>query len=332
MDMLLSVVIPYYHVEKYIGACLERAAQLDADETEVLLVDDCGSDRSAEIAAAYCGEHPNFRIIRREKNGGLSAARNSGFIEAKGEYVYFLDSDDLPEPDALMTLAREAKEKQLDVAKARFVYFDDETGEETPGPAIGATDVLAGGALFAMQCSAGAYEPMVWQCVYRRAFLEDNGLVMAEGLLFEDELFQAPALLKAKRAAAFGYTILRYRQRAGSIMGSFARSSRWCGSYLEVCRRLAALAGTLEEGDPKRALKKRVGQIALSVGKNIPAYRLPPEIAAQAKAFLRENRTELSGYAIGCGSLPVCLQGWLIRLFPDVFVAIYGSAARIAGR
>ena len=63
--------------------------------------------------------------------------------------------------------------------------------------------LTAGGALFAAQCQNGTYEPMVWQCVYRRGFLTENHLRMAEGLLFEDELFQAPALLKAGRAAAF---------------------------------------------------------------------------------------------------------------------------------
>ena len=326
MDMLLSVVVPYYHVEKYIGACLALAAQLDAGQCEVLLVDDCGTDGSAAIAADFCARHQNFRIIRRAKNGGLSAARNSGLDEAQGEYVYFLDSDDLPEPDALFALAKAAKEKQLDIAKARFVYFDDETGCETPGPAIGKTETMTGGELFAAQCRAGQYEPMVWQCVYRRAFLEGNNLRMAEGLLFEDELFQAPALLCAERAAAFEYMILRYRQRAGSIMGSFAKSARWCKSYLEVCRRLAALAAGLENGEAKRALKKRVGQIALSTAKNVAAYHLPPEIAAQAMTFVRENSAELCGYAIKSGDLLVAAQGMLLRISPAVFLFAYGRA------
>ena len=321
--MLLSVVIPYYHVEKYIGACLERAARLDPAETEVLLVDDCGSDGSALIAQAFCAEHPNFRIIRREKNGGLSAARNTGLDEAQGEYVYFLDSDDLPEPEALFALAEAAKAQQLDIAKARFVYFDDETGKETPGPEIAGTQVMTGGALFAGQCRAGQYEPMVWQCVYRRAFLAENALRMAEGLLFEDELFQAPALLCAQRAAAFEQVILRYRQRAGSIMGSFAKSSRWCQSYLEVCRRLSSLADTLGAGEAKDALSKRVGQIALSTVKNIAAYRLPKEVAAEAMAFAEENRAELSGYAMACGAPAVAAQGLLMRASPAVFLAIY---------
>ena len=167
--MLLSVVIPFYHVEKYIGDCLALAAQLPQDACEILLVDDCGVDASAQIAADYCARYANMRVIRREKNGGLSAARNTGLAQAQGEYVYFLDSDDLPQPEALMQLTHRAKCFDLDVAKARFVFFDDETGKETPGPAIEQTGVMTGGTLFAMQCRAALYEPMVWQCVYRRS-------------------------------------------------------------------------------------------------------------------------------------------------------------------
>ena len=287
--MQLSVVIPFYQVEKYIGACLDALTALPAEESEILLVDDCGRDGSAAIAAAYCAAHPNARVIRRAQNGGLSAARNTGLDAARGEYVYFLDSDDVPRAEALWRLTQAAGEKRLDVAKARFCFLNDETGELTDGAAICPTDVLEGGALLAAQCQSGTYEPMVWQCVYRRAFLLENGLRMAEGLLFEDELFQAPALIRAKRAAAFDAVILEYRQRPGSIMASFAGSARWCASYAQVCARLDALARTLPSGAARAALQRRVGQIALSVGKNIPAYRLPPTVAGEAMAFLKAN-------------------------------------------
>ena len=329
--MLLSVVIPIYQVEAYLDACLSRAALLPKEECELLLVDDCGTDGSAAIAERFVQTHAQARLIRRTQNGGLSAARNTGLDEAKGDYVYFLDSDDEPVPEALLALAREAAREGLDVAKGRFVFFDDGTGRETPGPAIAATACTGGGALFAAQCRAGVYEPMVWQCVYRRAFLLERGLRMAEGLLFEDELFQAPALLAAARAAASERVILRYRQRAGSIMTSFARSSRWCASYLEVCRRLDALGRTLAPGAAKRALQKRVGQIALSELKNIPAYGLPPEIAREAIAFARAHLRELSGYALRSGDALVAAQGLLMRLSPGAFVRLYGGNRHDAG-
>ena len=321
--MLLSVVVPFYHVEKYIGECLAQLALLAQDECEILLVDDCGTDASADIAAEFCQEHAHARVIRRKKNGGLSAARNTGFDAAQGEYVYFLDSDDIPQPQALMELTRLAKNNSLDIAKARFLYYDDETGNEKPGPQIPKTDTLTGGALFAAQCAAGLYEPMVWQCVYRRAFLVERNLRMAEGLHFEDELFQAPALFAAERAAAFEHVILRYRQREGSIMGSFSKSSRWCANYLEVCRRLHALCMSSPKGAARSALMKRVGQIALSLVKNIPAYQLPTEIAQEALAFANENIREISDYAILSGDWFVAAQGIALRLSPEGFMKLY---------
>ena len=321
--MLLSVIIPFYHVEAYIGACLARASELPAQECELLLVDDCGADGSAALAQVFAREHANARVIRRAQNGGLSAARNTGLAEARGEYVYFLDSDDLPEPQALYAMVCRARDAQLDVVKGRFVFFDDETGETTPGPAIPETGVTTGAALLAQQCCADVYEPMVWQCAYRRAFLAENALQMAEGLLFEDELFQAPALLAAQRAQAVTDVILRYRQRAGSIMKSFAKNARWCGSYLTVCRRLRALADNRQGDDASRALCRRVGQIALSVAKNIPTYALPPDVAAEAMAFVRGNRRELAGYALRSGDALVASQGALLALSPRAFVALY---------
>ena len=323
--MLLSVIVPFYHVEAYMEECLAPLCALNEQECEVLLVDDCGQDGSRAIAEAFCASMGNFHLIEREKNGGLSAARNTGFDAAKGEYVYFLDSDDVPDAQALMALVRRAKFLELDVAKGKYVCFDDETGEVTPGAATVQTAVTSGAELFAAQCRAGVYEPMVWQCVYRRAFLEENGLRMAEGMLYEDELFQAPALMKAQKAACYPEMILRYRQRAGSIMKSFAKNSRWCESYLQVCRRLSKLAAEADEGEAKRALKKRVGQIALSTAKNIPAYQLPPEVASQAKAFVKEHVNEIAGYAISSGDGVVMAQGLLLRVSIDGFLRMYKS-------
>mgnify|MGYP002564341841 FL=1 len=151
----------------------------------------------------------------------------------------------------------------------------------------------------------------------------ENGLRMAEGLLFEDELFQAPALIRAKRAAAFDAVILEYRQRPGSIMASFAGSARWCASYAQVCARLDALARTLPSGAARAALQRRVGQIALNVGKNIPAYRLPPTVAGEAMAFLKAHRWELARYALKSGDAAIAAQGALLLLSPKLFVGMY---------
>lgn len=104
----ISVIIPVYKVEKYISACLQSIAdQTINDGIECILVDDCGGDGSIEKAREFIETYSGqieFKIIYRENNGGLSAARNTGVKHATGEYLYFLDSDDEIVPTCLEKL------------------------------------------------------------------------------------------------------------------------------------------------------------------------------------------------------------------------------------
>ena len=172
MDMLLSVVIPYYHVEKYIGACLALVSKIDQEACEVLLVDDCGSDGSAAIAEDYCARYSNFRIIRREKNGGLSAARNMGLDEAKGEYVYFLDSDDDITEDCIEMLVSPLREKRYD-----FVVGDySVVGEGGYSPLSLSTGAVETQEEVLRTYVAGEWYVMAWNKLCRRDFLVGNNL------------------------------------------------------------------------------------------------------------------------------------------------------------
>lgn len=323
--MLLSVIVPCYQVEQYITECLVSLATLPADTVEILLVDDCGRDRTIDICRDFCARFPAMRLIKRAQNGGLSAARNTGLDAAQGEYVFFLDSDDFCRAETLLSLTRTAHAEQLDVIKARFTAFDDATGAALPAMcAPEPTGVLTGDALFAAQCRANVYEPMVWQCVYRRAFLKAHALRMADGFLFEDELFQTPALLWAQRAQMAAETLVFYRQRPGSIMQSFYKSASWCAHYLAICRQLSALCATDTPG--ARMLRRRVGQLALNVGKNIAAYQLEGSVRTNAEAFLQQNRRELSHFALQSGDAFVAAQGALLRACPMLFLKLYERA------
>ena len=96
--MKLSIIIPIYNVSDYINSCLQSVfTQKDINETEILLIDDCGTDDSISKAQEIINNHPeikNIKIIKHEKNKGLSEARNTGVRHAKGDYIFFLDSDD----------------------------------------------------------------------------------------------------------------------------------------------------------------------------------------------------------------------------------------------
>ena len=329
--MLLSIIVPFYGVEAYLPACLEGLSHLPPELAEILLVDDCGTDHSLSIAEAWANGRSNARVLRRKQNGGLSAARNTGLEAAKGEYLWFLDSDDIPETDALLYVAKLAKKERLDVAKARFRFLFEETGALSDGPQLPDSNVVSGMKLFADECESRLFEPMVWQCLYRSEFIRSAGLVMAEGMLFEDELFQTPALLLAERAASFSASILRYRQREGSIMSGFAKSAVWCEHYLEICRRLSSLAGKTS-GEAGRALSQRVASIAVSLGRNIKAYKLSGSVRKEAETFFRQNREEICSYTLASPDWIHHLEGHIIRLSPDLYLLVYGFLRGIRWR
>src|SRR5690554_6310538 len=97
---LVSVVIPIYNVEAYLARCLESVAGQSYQEIEILCVNDGSTDASGEIARQFALREPRCRVIE-QSNAGLSAARNTGVAEAKGRWVFFLDSDDWMPPHAL---------------------------------------------------------------------------------------------------------------------------------------------------------------------------------------------------------------------------------------
>ena len=94
----VSIIVPVYNVEPYVEACLQSvASQTMTEGVECIVVDDCGTDQSMQIAERFVKDYDGpilFRILHHEHNRGLSAARNTGIRAAQGEYVYFLDSDD----------------------------------------------------------------------------------------------------------------------------------------------------------------------------------------------------------------------------------------------
>ena len=127
----ISIIIPVYNVEQYIEECLNSVAnQTMTEGLECIIVDDCGQDNSMEIARQFVNRYNGaveFRIVYREKNGGLSAARNTGIEAAQGEYVYFLDSDDtiLPECMELMYGYIE-KYGKVDLVQGSFYETEEE--------------------------------------------------------------------------------------------------------------------------------------------------------------------------------------------------------------
>ena len=112
--MTVSIIIPIFNVEQYIERCINSVINQTYRQLEVILVDDCSPDNSMNLARQLVEKSTNkegliFKFIKREENGGLSAARNTGVDIATGEYVYFLDSDDELPANAIELLVHQVK-------------------------------------------------------------------------------------------------------------------------------------------------------------------------------------------------------------------------------
>ena len=120
---LLSIIVPVYNVEKYLRECIRSIQMQSFRNYEVILVNDGSTDRSPEICEAYAGEDRRVRIIH-SANMGVSSARNIGLDAAKGDYIYFIDSDDvLADRHVLLELMKFTKDPEVDLVAARGDHF-----------------------------------------------------------------------------------------------------------------------------------------------------------------------------------------------------------------
>ncbi|MDO5311667.1 MAG: glycosyltransferase family 2 protein, partial [Clostridia bacterium] len=122
MQPLISVIIPVYKVEDYLPACVESVLSQTYSNTEIILVDDGSPDNCPRMCTAFAESDSRIRVIHKE-NGGLSSARNAGIDAARGEFLAFLDSDDLWSPWFLERLYRAITETNADFAVCLFRRF-----------------------------------------------------------------------------------------------------------------------------------------------------------------------------------------------------------------
>lgn len=215
----VSIIIPVYNVEPYISDCLHSVmAQTYTGELECIIVDDRGKDNSMAVAerevSAYNGK-VDFKIIHREQNGGLSAARNTGIRQATGDYLYFLDSDDEITPDCIALLAEKAASMQPDFVIGGYRV----TGTDKKIPSLHLPDgTFLKGEEIIKTYSHGKWYMMACGKLVNRKFLNDNSLFFKEGLLHEDELWSFQLACLAQSMAVMSRETYVYKVREGSIM------------------------------------------------------------------------------------------------------------------
>lgn len=218
----VSVIVPIYNVENYLEACLSSLERQTLHSIEIILVDDGSTDGSRAIAQKFTIKNDNWILIDR-KNGGLSAARNSGLALASGEYVYFLDSDDFLADNALEVLYKKSLQDNLDVLKFSAYTFGDGSAEYQWTSKDGYKykgiypGIYSGLDVLDLFFKNGDIFPSCCLIFTKRALIVQNRLQFYEGIIHEDELFHYQLLAFANQVGILNEPLYYRRIRPGSI-------------------------------------------------------------------------------------------------------------------
>ena len=324
--MMLTIIIPVYNVEKYILDCLNSVYSGNLSEFEVLCIDDRGQDNSINIIKNYIKEKniDNLRIIEHEKNKGLSEARNTGIKEAKGNYICFLDSDDMINAKSLNTMVDLAIKNDLDILEENLeeIFETDmkisvlnEQERERKN-----TEILTGAEYFLKACKENTFVPMVWCRIYKAKYLLDGKYEFKPNLKFEDEEFSPRAIINASKIQYVDEKFYIYRRRDDSITTNMAKNNKWVDSYLIIINSLDEFSKTIKDEECYYALQNRIGEITLSLYKNPIAYKASKENLEEIIKIVRQKK--LYKIPRKCKNISIRMQGILMK-YPKIFAIIY---------
>lgn len=211
---LISIIVPVYMVESYVEECIQSIITQTYSNLQIILVDDGSKDRCPQICDEYAKKDPRIEVVHKE-NGGLSDARNTGIKRARGEYVFFVDSDDCLESDTIETLYALAKEKAADVVECEINYvFKDHVVRNDTGNIL----VLDGRVACEKFLDRSLdIKSMVPNKLYRSEIVKK--VPFEVGRLHEDMYFTYQALYLCHTYVRIEIGKYNYRQqREGSIM------------------------------------------------------------------------------------------------------------------
>ena len=209
---MISVIVPVYNVEEYLEECLDSIQNQTYSDIEVILVNDGSLDNSKDICEKYCKEDNRFKLIN-QANQGQSVARNHGVAASTGEFIAFVDSDDIIRQDYLEVLIRYMSE-EVDIVESQFTVHKKEFFNENYKEINVIFEGDSEEAVKAVPKHVLSVNPVTK--LYRRSVVE--AVPYLEGLIFED-IYSGVGMLKyIRRIIKSDYTGYYYRQHGTSTM------------------------------------------------------------------------------------------------------------------
>lgn len=220
----ITIIIPVYNVEKYLERCLDSVVNQTYKDFRVILVNDGSTDSSGIICDRYAQKYSYFTVIHQE-NRGISAARNAGLLNATGEYISFIDSDDCVCPDFLETLYNNAVIKSADISMCGLTRFSQQPDYGALDAANSDKEPYIVDRKTALINMADRYKwewVIVWNKLYRRE-LFDN-IRFEEGKIHEDEFIMHQLIYKVQYVAVTDKILyLYYYNDNGITVGTYKK-------------------------------------------------------------------------------------------------------------
>jgi CDP-glycerol glycerophosphotransferase len=272
---LISVIVPVYAVQGYLRPCLDSILDQTGTDIEVIAVDDCSPDHCPAVLDEYAARDARLRVLHLDTNVGLGRARNAGLDQARGQYVWFVDSDDWLAPGSLRAVAAKLRQTQPDVLVV----------DHTRVSWLGSHRLSDGRRLLreldGAECATLREETrllgllhVAWNKVVRRGFLTSAAIRFDTGW-YEDVPFTFPLLVAADRIATLGRVCYHYRRRRQDAITT-TRSQRHFEVFDQWARVSERLDAMPERSAPfRQEIFRRMMWHLLVVQSS--ASRLPPQ-------------------------------------------------------
>lgn len=254
-----SVIVPVYNTAQYLKECFCSIFNQTQKEIEVIAINDGSTDNSLMILEEIKKEYPEL-IIYTQENKGLGDARNKGLELATGEFIYFIDSDDYLDPNALEICYQRAKQNQLDVVMFDAESFGDmgyEAESYDRSNIVNEQEVIFRGEEYAVKYWSKAYYPSAVLVYMSNLFIKKYKLKFLSSIYYEDNEFHCKMILQAERVMYIPKMLYKRRYRDASIMTS-PFDKRHAEDFLKMVQAVNALTYAGKAGNILYELKIRL--------------------------------------------------------------------------
>ncbi len=239
----VSIIVPVYNVEEYLGKCVNSLIAQTYKNIEIILVDDGSSDNCPHICDEFGKTDSRVKVIHKE-NGGLSSARNSGIRIAIGDYIAFVDSDDYVKENYIELLLNACVENNCTVSACGYYeYYSEDNYNIVCGESDGViSSIDAVKDIFTMKNEICV---VAWNKLYAKELFIDNNISYPEGKIHEDVFTTYKLCALADNVAYVNEPLYYYVQRQTSIMGQSFSPKR-----LQLIEAVESISPFVKENSP----------------------------------------------------------------------------------